>query len=361
MDSDRETSTGRKTPLVMHVVGARPQFIKLAPVAQAFREGGVPFKVIHTGQHYDYTMSDLHFETLKIDNPDFHLDIGSSSHARQTGAMLMAIEEVLMAERPDLVLVYGDTNSTLAGALAAAKLRIKVGHVEAGVRSFDRNMPEEINRVVTDHLSDCHFCPTMNAVRLLAKEGIGGIFTGDVMYDALLKFTEEHIPSPYAPPFVLATIHRAENTDDPVKFPAIWQGLERVSEKTPVIFPAHPRTLNLYPDLIRPMGDRLRVIEPVSYLAMLAMVREASCVITDSGGVQKEAFLLKTPCVTVRDTTEWTETIEAGANRMVEADPETILMAAREMEAGVSFGTDNPFGDGFASRHIVDFIKINCL
>jgi len=351
-------STG---PFVMHVVGARPQFIKLAPVARAFKDLGIPYKVIHTGQHYDYAMSDVHFDALKLDDPDYHLEIGSSSHARQTARMLEAIEEVLLAERPGLLLVYGDTNSTLAGALSAAKLNIKVGHVEAGVRSFDRTMPEEVNRILTDHIASYHFCPTMNAVALLKNEGITGLFTGDVMYDALIRFSKENISHPYCLPFALATIHRAENTNDRGRFMAIWEGLEIISRQVPVIFPVHPRTRNMYPETVRSIGERLQVVEPVSYLSMLAMIRDARCVITDSGGVQKEAFLLKSPCVTVRDTTEWPETVLAGANTLVAPDPGMIFQAAQDMAGSASFGSENPFGDGCASSHIARFLQKHCL
>ncbi len=344
-------------PPVIHIVGARPQFIKLSPVAEAFKRCGIPYKVVHTGQHYDHAMSDVHFDTLGIDPPDYHLGVGSSSHAKQTARMLEAVEEILAAEKPCLVLVYGDTNSTLAGALCAVKLGIPVGHVEAGVRSFDRNMPEEINRVVTDHVAAYHFCPTENAVALLKKEGITGIFTGDVMYDALNRFSRSGISHPYSPPFVLTTVHRAENTDHQERFLGIWKALEKLSQDIPVNFPVHPRTKNLFPDIIRSAKSGLRVIEPVSYLTMLAMIRDASCVLTDSGGVQKEAFLLKTPCVTVRDTTEWPETIDAGANVLVEPDPAKIHQAVMEMTGRTGFTAGNPFGDGNASDHIARFIR----
>lgn len=345
---------------VIHVVGARPQFIKLAPVAEAFTSLGIPFKVIHTGQHYDYAMSDVHFETLGLARPDFHLGIGSLSHAKQTARMLEAIEEVLVAEKPALVLVYGDTNSTLAGALAAVKLGVKVGHVEAGVRSFDRSMPEEINRVLTDSAADHHFCPTANAVGLLAKEGVEGVLTGDVMYDALLKFSTLEVPQPHGRPFALATIHRAENTNDRSRFLAIWEGLTLLAKDMPVIFPVHPRTRNMYPEVIFSSGG-LQAIEPVSYLAMLAMVRDASCIVTDSGGVQKEAFLLKCPCVTVRDATEWPETVQAGGNRLVGAEPRLIHRAALDMAGSGVPDAQNPFGDGRASMRIARFVREKCL
>ena len=317
----------------------------------------IPYAVLHTGQHYDYTMSDLHFTSLGLEEPHFNLGIGSDSHARQTARMLEGIEEILLREKPAFVLVYGDTNSTLAGALAAVKLGIPVGHVEAGVRSFDRAMPEEINRVVADHVSDHHFCPTMNAVSLLRKEGIDGMLTGDVMYDALLQTRKEELTHPHTLPFVLVTIHRAENTDVPEKFSGIWTGLKLLSQEVPVLFPVHPRTRHRFPDLLQNAAPNLNLIDPVSYLAMLAMIRDASLVITDSGGVQKEAFLLGTPCVTVRDTTEWPETVQAGANMLVAAEPETLRHAARAMMGMDMRLSDNPFGNGKASIAIAAFIR----
>jgi len=326
-------------------------------VVRAFREMQIPYTVLHTGQHYDYTMSDLHFTSLGLEEPHYNLGIGSDSHARQTARMLEGIEEVMLREKPSFVLVYGDTNSTLAGALSAVKIGLPVGHVEAGVRSFDRRMPEEINRIVADHVSDHHFCPTMNAVSLLKKEGIEGIMTGDVMYDALLQTNSEEMTHPYTPPFVLVTIHRAENTDTPVKFAGIWSGLKLLSQETPVIFPVHPRTRGRFSDLLRDPVPNLSIIEPVSYLAMLAMVRDASLVITDSGGVQKEAFLLGTPCVTVRDTTEWPETVQAGANILVAAEPEALRHAAGAMMGLDIERSDNPFGNGKASFAIAEFIR----
>ncbi|HOO38443.1 MAG TPA: UDP-N-acetylglucosamine 2-epimerase (non-hydrolyzing) [Deltaproteobacteria bacterium] len=347
--------------MVLHIVGARPQFIKLAPVANAFKELAIPYKVLHTGQHYDYRMSDMHFETLAIDDPDYALGIGSGSHAGQTAKMLEGIETVLVKEHPSLVLVYGDTNSTLSGALCAAKMGIPVGHVEAGVRSFDRNMPEEINRVLTDHISRYHFCPTHNAMDLLKAEGITGILTGDVMYDALLQFTKIPVTHPYTPPFVLTTIHRAENTNEHERFRAIWEGLERISTEVPVIFPVHPRTRDMYPDILKKPVKGISVVEPVSYLHMLAMIRDSRCIVTDSGGVQKEAFLLKSPCITVRDTTEWPETVEAGANMIIATDPEIIFSSVMQMMHQASFDSVNPFGDGKASYHIARFIQENCL
>jgi len=338
--------------IILHIVGARPQFIKLAPVVRAFQDLEIPYKVLHTGQHYDYTMSDLHFDSLGLQDPEYHLGIGSDSHARQTARMLEGIEEVLIKERTEMVLIYGDTNSTLAGALCAAKLGVRVGHVEAGVRSYDRKMPEEINRIVADRISDHHFCPTRTALNILKTEGIEGILTGDVMYDALISVQARDLTHPFKAPFVLVTIHRAENTDTPEKFLAVWEALKLISQRLPVLFPVHPRTEK---------GTNIQVIDPVSYFTMLAMIRDARCMITDSGGVQKEAFLLGTPCVTVRDTTEWPETVDAGANRLVEADKDAIFDAVLTMKDIKVINTDNPFGDGHASLKIAGFIRDNYL
>jgi len=343
--------------MVIHIVGARPQFIKLAPIVKAFRDIDISFKVIHTGQHYDYNMSDLHFKTLGLVEPEYNLDIGSSSHAKQTARMLEDIEDVLNKEKPCLVMVYGDTNSTLSGALCAAKLNIPIAHVEAGVRSFDMHMPEEINRLLTDRVSTFHFCPTDNAVGLLKKEGINGIFTGDVMYDALLDISIPDTSNTYPHPFILTTIHRAENTDNIDRFTEIWNGLKLLSKDIRIIFPAHPRTRNMYKDILSRNDHTITITDPVSYLEMISMIKDASCMITDSGGVQKEAFLLKTPCITVRDTTEWPETIDAGANCLVPTDANRIYLKTKDMTNAMINLEKNPFGDGKASHHIAKFIK----
>lgn len=342
---------------ILHIVGARPQFVKLAPVLSACHKLELPCKVIHTGQHYDANMSDLHFKVLELPQPDFNLAIGSGSHGQQTGQMLAAIENILISEAPGGVVVYGDTNSTLAGALAAAKLHIPVAHVEAGLRSFDRKMPEEINRVTTDHLACQHFCPTAHAVELLKREGIEGLFTGDVMYDALLSL-KAHAPRPSIDkPYILATIHRAENTDQPERFQAIWQALCELSQETSVIFPVHPRTRPLIANLGLKTPSGLELCEPVSYLEMLGLIEKAELMLTDSGGVQKEALLLETPCVTVRATTEWPETIQARANVLAAAEPQAILKACAQMRAAQIDTSLKPYGDGRASAVIAKKLK----
>jgi UDP-N-acetylglucosamine 2-epimerase len=318
------------------VVGARPQFVKAAPLSRALRRR-VREVLVHTGQHYDPEMSDAFFEELAIPAPDHHLGVGSGSHARMTARMLERLETVLAGVRPDLVLVLGDTNSTLAGALAAAKLRIPVAHVEAGLRSFDPAMPEEINRRLTDHLSDLLFCPTKTAVRNLKREGIrrGVRLVGDVMFDAVrqnLSRARRHHERPLLPArsYYLATLHRQENVDDPIRLAGIVAALERLPR--PVLLPVHPRTRDrLHRAALNP-GRAVRAMAPVPYLEMLLLESRARAILTDSGGVQKEAYILGVPCITLRDSTEWVETIRAGANRLVGASPRRIMSAVRDIE-----------------------------
>ncbi len=340
------------------VVGARPQFIKLAPVSCALRQRHEEI-IIHTGQHYDYRMSALFFDELTVPAPDYNLEVGSASHGAQTGRMLEAIEQILMKERPDWVIVYGDTNSTLAGALAAAKLHIPIAHVEAGLRSFNRTMPEEVNRVVADHLSDRLFCPTETARKHANNEGItqGVEVVGDVMYDILLQVLPkihahaqallpalEVIPQAY----VLVTVHRAANTDDPEVIRDIACALNKL--EMPIIFPVHPRTRACLERYDITWRKHIQLIEPVSYIDMLALERGAYRIFTDSGGVQKEAFLLGVPCVTLREETEWPETVEAGWNVLVGSSCQAIIEAAgRSMPKPPQ---QNPFGDGNAAVRI---------
>jgi UDP-N-acetylglucosamine 2-epimerase len=356
---------------VVDVVGARPQFIKLAPILKAVERHNQQYPnrpiqeiLVHTGQHYDYEMSQVFFDELGLKVPDYHLGVGSGNHGYQTGEMLKRIEEVLLKEKPDLVVVYGDTNTTLAGALAAAKLHIPVAHVEAGLRSFNKKMPEEINRVLTDHVSDLLFCPTQTAVENLRREGIekGVYLVGDVMYDAVLLYLDlaekkseimERLglePKSYA----LATVHRAENTDQPERLRAIFEGLERVAEEgLSVILPLHPRTrkqlnaLSIHP-------KKVQVLDPVSYLDMLVLEKNARVILTDSGGVQKEAFFFRVPCVTLREETEWVETVETGWNTLVGCDPERMVQAALEAHPGIE--SVWPYGDGQAAGRIMDLL-----
>lgn len=320
---------------ICSIVGARPQFVKAAVVSHALQDAGVRESLIHTGQHYDGDMSDVFFDELGIPAPERNLGVGSGSHAHQTGRMMVALEEAFQELQPDRVLVYGDTNSTLAAALVAAKLHIPLDHVEAGLRSFNRQMPEEINRIVTDRLSDLLFCPTGTAVTHLAAEGRteGVHFTGDVMLDATLHFAEraaERHPLPSLTDlptkgFSVSTIHRAENTDHPERLHAILRALGQVGE--PVLLPLHPRTRGRLEGMNVPPS--VHVLQPVSYLSMLTLVQNARRVFTDSGGLQKEAIWLGTPCVTLRDETEWTETMAGGWNRITGANEQAILEAAR--------------------------------
>ena len=345
------------------IVGARPNFIKLAPVSKQIRKRNLDEVIVHTGQHYNYEMDRIFFEEMGIAAPDYHLGIGSGSHGFQTGEMLKKVEEALIKEMPDAVIVFGDTNSTLAGALAAAKLHIRCAHVEAGLRSFDRNMPEEINRVLVDHCSDLLLCPTMTAVENLNKEGIvqNVHLTGDVMVDAQrdcerIAESKSHIleeldlePRSY----YLATIHRASNTDDPENLRAIALALQDLDD---VVIPCHPRAEKYLKEfgLWNELEKKIRVIKPVGYLDMLLLEKNAKKIITDSGGVQKEAYLLGIPCITLRDTTEWIETVEDGWNLLVRPG-EDIVSAIRDFRP--RHERQDVFGKGEASIMIVDLVE----
>ena len=345
---------------IVSIVGARPQFIKAAPVCHSLRQNFTEI-LVHTGQHYDDNMSAIFFTELNIPAPDYNLGIASGPHGAQTGAMLAKIEEVLLIENPDWVLVYGDTNSTLAGVLAAAKLHFRVAHVEAGLRSFNRAMPEEINRVVADHLSDLLFCPSQTAVDNLKAEGVtrGVQLVGDVMADVLasaivrsnsrsdiletLGLSEKR--------YLLTTIHRAENTDDAARLKNILAALSELNEQ--IIFPIHPRARKTLDAMGNPQSEirNLQLIEPVGYLDMVRLEQSARKILTDSGGVQKEAYWLKVPCITLRDETEWVETVQAGWNVLTGADKSQIVRAVR------SFTPPNLhpalYGDGKTAARVV--------
>ena len=354
------------------VIGARPQFIKAAPVSRAVdhlnaASNGARLEetLVHTGQHYDREMSQVFFEELRLRPPHHHLEVGSGSHGEQTGRMLERLEAVLLADRPDLVLVYGDTNSTLAGALAAAKLGIPLAHVEAGARSYRRSMPEEVNRVLTDHVADWLFCATANGASALAREGIttGVHVVGDVMYDAALQHVElargrstilARLDLTRGP-FALMTVHRAENTDDPARFQAILAAATALARDMPVVWPVHPRARPLLAGTGAAHCAGLRLLPPVSYLDMLLLCAEARVVLTDSGGVQREAFFVGTPCVTLREETEWVETVETGWNQVVGTEPRAILDAARRAAPGGQ-GATGKFGDGRAAERIVGIL-----
>lgn len=350
---------------IVTIVGARPQFIKAAPVSRVLRQrhGEV---LVHTGQHYDENMSAVFFDELDLPQPDYNLSVGSSSHGAQTAAMLTGIEQVLLEEKPDWTLIYGDTNSTLAGALAAAKLHIRVAHVEAGLRSFNRRMPEEINRVLADHVSDLLFCPSQTAVDNLAAEGIsrGVHMVGDVMADALafasararthsdilqrLSLTEKG--------FLLATIHRAENTDDADRLRAILDAF--AASDDPIVFPLHPRTRARIEALnLKSRIQNLQCIEPVGYLDMVRLEQAARMILTDSGGIQKEAYWLGVPCVTLRDETEWVETVRAGWNVLVGANTERIVADVQQWVQPEK--RPALYGDGQAAERIVEYLGIS--
>jgi UDP-N-acetylglucosamine 2-epimerase len=353
-----------KIPKIASIVGARPQFIKALPVSKELRKSCHEV-IIHTGQHYDENMSEIFFEELGIPEPDFNLGVGSGKHGWQTGQMLTRIEETLLKEKPDFVLVYGDTNSTLAGALTAAKLGIPLGHVEAGLRSYDRSMPEEINRIVADHIADLLFCPTQTAVQNLNKEGIkeGVELVGDVMYDSAIyfgKIAEEYSsilerlnlePGEY----YLATIHRAGNTDIIENLSALLEAFSQCPKK--VIFPVHPRTQRVIKkhNLLKLIDSAvLKLIEPVGYLDFLKLEKNAAKILTDSGGVQKEAYFFEVPCLTLREETEWLETLQDGWNTLVGTDKKKILTAINQPRPSTK--PKAVFGDGQAAKRIATII-----
>lgn len=349
---------------IVTVVGARPQFIKVAPVSRVLRQSFHEV-LVHTGQHYDHKMAGIFFEQLNIPRPDYDLGVGSANHGAQTGEMIIKIEEVLLKEEPDAVLVYGDTNSTLAAAIAASKLHIPIFHVEAGLRSFNRIMPEEINRVLTDHVSSLLFAPTELAIANLEKEGISNNVhnVGDVMYDAViynaLIAKENHKIEDFGvtEEYVLATIHRAENTDDPERLKAIFIALNNLSKK--VILPLHPRTEKKLKEQgifeLVANSSTIKVIEPAPYLEMLFLESHASAIVTDSGGVQKEAYFAKVPCFTVRDQTEWVETVNIGWNTLVhpiQDDLKELIDSYQEKPY-----VEGLYGDGKASEKIAEYVK----
>ncbi|TLS76049.1 UDP-N-acetylglucosamine 2-epimerase (non-hydrolyzing) [Mariprofundus erugo] len=357
---------------IVTVVGARPQFVKAAAVSRAIRVYNEKHQlqkvhevIVHTGQHYDENMSQVFFDELDIPRPDYNLEIGGGTHGAMTGQMLEKIEHVLMAERPDWVLIYGDTNSTLAGALAASKLHIPIAHVEAGLRSFNMRMPEEINRILSDRVSTLLFCPTEVAVANLKREGIekGVCNIGDVMYDASLFYRDmakekSTILQRLAlanKGYVLVTCHRAENTDDPVRLKGIVCGLASVVKRLPVVFPLHPRTKKMLLEQgLMPQLEGVIVIEPVSFLDMVQLEESAKVVVTDSGGVQKEACFFNVPCVTMRDETEWVETVESGWNRLACATSEAIMNAIVEALNSEGIKPVYPYGNGDAAQKILE-------
>jgi len=352
---------------ILTIVGARPQFVKAAALSRELKtRGSIEEIIVHTGQHFDANMSEVFFEEMNIPKPKYNLNINSLGHGAMTGRMLEGIEELIIKESPDMLLVYGDTNSTIAGALAAKKLHVKVGHIEAGLRSFNMRMPEEVNRILTDRISDYLFCPTDVAVTNLKNEGFENFNseihrTGDVMQDAALyyaDFSKEKstilrtlgMPSD----FVLVTIHRAENTDDPARLSSIVSVLNEINIQQKVICPLHPRTKKLLEGIsIKP---EFEIIDPVGYFDMIELLKAASLVMTDSGGLQKEAYFFSNPCITMRDETEWVELVTNNYNKLAGASKGEILKAYSEIKDAKLDFTKNLYGQGKASKQIADVL-----
>ena len=349
------------------IIGARPQFIKASVVSKKFRENNIHEILVHTGQHFDKNMSDIFFEEMGIPKPDYNLNIHGLSHGAMTGQMLEKIEKILLKEKPDYVLVYGDTNSTLAGALAAAKIHIPVIHVEAGLRSFNMNMPEEINRILTDRISTILFCPTDKAIKNInnegfAKEAIQVVQCGDVMEDSAIYFNKIAKEKTTilkqlvleTENYILATIHRAENTDDPEKLTTIFNSLDRINNETKVILPLHPRTANK----IKHLGIKTNVIiiDPVGYLDMTVLTSNAKLILTDSGGLQKEAFFFNKYCITLREETEWVELVENGYNFLTGSDAKKINETFNNIKNKKFSKQHNFYGGGNAAQNITNYL-----
>lgn len=352
---------------LLFILGTRPEIIKLAPVIRACEARGIPHTVVHSGQHYSEDLDTVFFEQLELPKPEYNLQVGSQSHGHQTGEMMMGIEDVIQSESPDIVLVQGDTNTVLAGAVTAGKMTPELGHVEAGLRSFDREMPEEQNRIVADHLADYLFAPTATSAGFLRDEGLDEdriYVTGNTVVDAVHQNVELAAGRStvltdldLTHPFGVMTAHRAENVDDAAQFAALLDGVGRVSTELGIefIYPIHPRAENKIDEFGLTVPDGIRLVEPLDYLDFLLLEREASLILTDSGGVQEEACILGTPCVTMRDSTERPETLDVGANHLAGVEAATIRAGAVEM-AEVSHDWENPFGDGAAAERILEIV-----
>ena len=353
---------------IITIVGARPQFIKAATLSRLFGLMGVDEKIIHTGQHFDANMSEVFFEEMEIPKPAYNLDIHGVGHGAMTGRMLEEIEEILLKEKPEGVLVYGDTNSTIAGALAAAKLHIPLVHVEAGLRSFNMAMPEEINRILTDRISNLLLCPTDTAVNNLKREGFENyqckiVKNGDVMQDAALYYAQKAeqksviLSKLNSPEFVLATFHRQENTDSPQNLKGIIDGLNAINKQIPVIVPLHPRTRNILN--AQKIVPEFTVIEPVGYFDMILLLKNCKMVVTDSGGVQKEAYFFKKKCIILRPETEWVEIVAHGSAILADADTNRIIEAYRTLQAKTFTEYPEYYGDGKAAQSILKSLLNN--
>lgn len=349
---------------IVTILGARPQFIKAGSVSREFaKHKNIKEVIVHTGQHYDANMSDVFFDEMKIPKPDYFLGIGGKSHGAMTGQMIEKIEEVLVTEQPDWVLVYGDTNSTLAGALAASKLHVKVAHIEAGLRSFNMKMPEEVNRILTDRISSILFCPTQTAINNLQEEGVVKWNTkvelsGDVMQDGAIfyrKLAQKPVGLNLSSEFVLSTIHRAENTDSLPRLSSIVEALNEIAKETTVVLPLHPRTKAKLEGLPTKLSSDVVIIDPVGYLNMVWLIDNSQLVMTDSGGLQKEAFFFEKPCITLRDETEWVELVSNNFNILVGADKTKIITAFNQHKFSNDYSVDL-YGNGLASSKIVDVL-----
>jgi UDP-GlcNAc3NAcA epimerase len=355
---------------IITILGARPQLIKAASVSRAILNSGIREKIVHTGQHFDKNMSDIFIKEMGIPEPDYNLEINSLKHGAMTGRMIEKIEKVLLIENPNLVIVYGDTNSTLAGAIAAKKLHIKLAHIEAGLRSFNMQMPEEINRIITDRLSDYLFCPTVGAVKNLIAEGFENFNSklynvGDVMYDAALYYSrlsqdKSSIISGfnlYNKKFILCTIHREENTDNVENLKSIISALNNINKEVKIVLPLHPRTRNvLHKNNVKLAFDP---VEPVGYFDIIELLKYCELVITDSGGMQKEAYFFRKYCITLREETEWTELVERKVNFLAGPEKRDILAAYRKIPETKKNFDDKLYGDGNSSERIVNLIIDN--
>ncbi len=349
---------------IITVVGARPQFIKAAALSKAIlAHKDIEEVLVHTGQHFDANMSDVFFDEMQIPKPKYQFAVNGLSHGAMTGRMLEHIEEVILAEKPDVLLVYGDTNSTLAGALAAKKLKVKVAHVESGLRSFNMAMPEEVNRILTDRISDYLFCPTETAIANLQKEGFANFNvlirnSGDIMFDSMLLFSQYiekasgEIKGMASDSFILCTLHRAENTDDPTRLAQIFDALNIIADEINIILPLHPRTRQKLGDIS--LHTNIKIIDPVGYFEMLYLLKHCKMVMTDSGGLQKEAFFNRKFCVTLRDETEWTELVEHGFNMLAGSNTDHIISRYKTLSIREFNESRNFYGDGHTSDFIIN-------